>query len=212
VELPSYQGTNKTKKLDEIIESQNAKINDQLNTFEQLKQSVASLDRRLEETEQYSRRTSLRFNCVKLPNGQIIKPINSDQLVLDIFNNELVLDLQLQDLGMTHPIGPVQDGKANIIARFISYRPRQQVFSNKRKLKQYQYGTFISENLTTRRYALISELNKLRKHGDINSCWSYDGRIFAKVYEDSEKTLINDLNDIDLLRREPKLQSVEVQH
>jgi hypothetical protein len=30
VELPSYQGTNKTKNLDEIIESQNAKINDQL--------------------------------------------------------------------------------------------------------------------------------------------------------------------------------------
>ena len=26
---------------------------------------------------------------------------------------------------------------------------------------------------------LISELNKLRQNGDINSCWSYDGRIFA---------------------------------
>jgi hypothetical protein len=207
--------TNKTKKLDEIIESQNVKINDQLSTIEQLKQSVAILDRRLEETEQYSRRTSLRLNSVKLhtkPNGQIIKPINTDQLVFDICDNVLGLYLQLQDLGRTHPIGPVQDGKANIIARFISYRPRQQVFSNKRKLKHHQYGTFISENLTTRRYALISELNKLRQNGDINSCWSYDGRIFAKVHEDSEKTLINDLNDIDLLRREPRIQSVEVQH
>ena len=193
------------------MESQNGKINDQLNTIEQLQQSVASLDRRLEETEQYSRRTSLRFNSLKLPtkrNGQIIKPINSDQLVLDICNNELGLDLQLQDLGRIHPIGPVQDGKANIIARFISYRPRQQVFSNKRKLKQY--GTFISEKLTTCRYALISELNKLLQNDDINSCWSYDGRIFTKVHE--EKTLIKDLNDIDLLRREPRLQYVEVQH
>jgi hypothetical protein len=56
------------------------------------------------------------------------------------------------------------------------------------------------ENLTTRRYALISELNKLRQNDDINSCWSYGGRIFAKVHEDSEKTLIKDLNDIDLLQ------------
>jgi hypothetical protein len=207
--------TNKTKKLDEIIESQSVKINDQLSTIEQLKQSVASLDRRLEETEQYSRRTSLRFNSVKLPtkpNGQIIRLINSDHLVFDICNNELGLDLQLQDLGRTHPFGPVQDDKADIIARFISYRPRQQVFSNKRKLKQHQYGTFIYENLTTRRYALISELNKLRQNDDINSCWSYGGRIFAKVHEDSEKTLIKDLNDIDLLRRESRPQSVEVQH
>jgi len=43
------------------------KINDQLNTIIELKQSVAIIDRRLEETEQYSRRTSLRFNSVKLP-------------------------------------------------------------------------------------------------------------------------------------------------
>jgi hypothetical protein len=75
----------------------------------------------------------------------------------------LGLDLQLQDLGRTHPIGPVQDGKANIIARFISYWPRKQVFFKQAKLKQHQYGTFISENLTTRRYALISELTKLRQ-------------------------------------------------
>ena len=86
------------------------------------------------------------------------------------------------------------------------------MFSNKQKLKQHQYGTFISENLTTRRYALISEINKLRQDGDINSCWSYDGRIFAKVHEDSEKILIKDVHDIDLLRRQPRQQPVEVQH
>jgi hypothetical protein len=145
------------------------------------------------------------------PNGQIIKPINSDQLVLDICNNEIGLNLQLQDLGRTHPIGPVHDGKANVIACFISYRPRQQVFfSNKRKLNQDQHGTLISENLTTGRYALISELNKLRRNGDINLCCSYDGRIFAKFREDSERTLIKDVHDIDLLRRQPRLQPVEV--
>ena len=59
---------------------------------------------------------------------------------------------------------------------------------------------------------LISELNKLRKNGDINSCWSYDDHIFAKVHEDGEKTLTKDVNDIDLLRRQPRLQHVEVQH
>ena len=68
-------------------------------------------------------------------NGQIIKPINSDQLVLDICNNELGLDLQLQDIVRTHPIGPVQDDKADIIARFISYMPRQQFFFKQAKTK-----------------------------------------------------------------------------
>ena len=37
--------------------------------------------------------------------------------------------------------------------------------------------------------ALISEFNKLRQNGDIKSCWSYGGRIFAQVHENSEKNI-----------------------
>ena len=69
-----------------------------------MKSKINNLEKRLEEQEQYSRRTSLRFNNVKVAtngNNVVKRPIDTDSLVLGICkNNEesnLVL-LTLEDL------------------------------------------------------------------------------------------------------------------
>jgi TolA-binding protein len=68
-----------------LQEIRNKDQNDQISS---LKNKISNLEkRRLEEQEQYSRRTSLRFNNVKvLSNGNhVVKtPLDTDSLVLDI--------------------------------------------------------------------------------------------------------------------------------
>lgn len=67
-----------------------------------LRNTITKLESRLEEQEQYSRRTSLRFNNVSVPtnsNGDVIKPIDTDSLVLGICKNKQKVDLKLQDIG-----------------------------------------------------------------------------------------------------------------
>ncbi|CAC5392041.1 unnamed protein product [Mytilus coruscus] len=96
----------------QALTSQNTIINDQQDTINKLQTKVTDLGKRVEEQEQYSRRTSLRFNKIKTPtngNGRIIKPINTDFLVLQICNEQLGLDINLKDLGRTHPIGKVNN-------------------------------------------------------------------------------------------------------
>jgi hypothetical protein len=44
---------------------------------------------------------------------------------------ELGLDINLHDIGKSHIIGKVKDGKSQVIVRFISYRTRTKVHSNK---------------------------------------------------------------------------------
>ncbi|CAC5374571.1 unnamed protein product [Mytilus coruscus] len=104
-----------------------------------LKTKLDKVEARIEEQEQYSRRTSLRFHNVPAPtddNGDIIKPINTDALVLGICNKNLNLNLNTRDIGRSHPIGEIKDGKIiAIIVRFLSYRQRQLVFNSKRNLK-----------------------------------------------------------------------------
>jgi hypothetical protein len=93
------------------------------------------VEERVEEQEQYSRRTSLRFNNVRVPtnsNGDIIQPIDTDSIVLQICKNQLGVKLNLNDIGRSHPIGQSRDGKISIIVRFLSYRQRAMVFSNKK--------------------------------------------------------------------------------
>jgi uncharacterized coiled-coil protein SlyX len=64
-----------------VIQQQNQTINNLTN-------KINKLGSRIEEQEQYSRRTSLRFNNVKAPTndrGEIRRPIDTDALVLGDF-------------------------------------------------------------------------------------------------------------------------------
>lgn len=166
------------------------KIDEQDRVIDSLSSRVSVLEQELEEQQQYSRRTSLRFNSVKLPtneNGDITYPINTDALVMNICKDNLEQPITIDDLGRTHTIGKIKEGKASIIARFISYRKRHLVYSNKRKLKSHPDGTFISENLTRQRFQVVRKLDFFRKKGDINAYWTQDGRIIVKPAEGSDR-------------------------
>jgi TolA-binding protein len=67
-----------------LQEIQNTEQKDQISS---MKSKINNLEKRLEEQEQYSRRTSLRFNNVKVPTNSknvVQTPIDTDSLVLDI--------------------------------------------------------------------------------------------------------------------------------
>ena len=157
------------------------------------------LDWRLEEQEQYSRRTSLRFHNIPCPDPKQVKTMNTDQIVLDICNQKLGIPITLNEIGRTHPIGKVKYNKVQVIARFVTYRVRNAVFSCKRKLKDNPDKIYITENLTARRSQIMDELNSLRMQGQIDACWSFDGKIFAIGLGRSTKKLITCRQDIERL-------------
>ncbi|CAC5399732.1 unnamed protein product [Mytilus coruscus] len=139
---------------------QEAELKKQSDEIKSLKSKLVKVESRIEEHEQYSRRTSLRFHNVPVPtddNGAIITPIDTDDLVLRICNKKLKVKLNIFDIGRSHPIGEMKDGKISIIVRFLSYRQRNMVFSNKKKLKNNLDKIFIAENLTKHRYDLIKQ-------------------------------------------------------
>ena len=111
-----------------VIQQQNQTINNLTN-------KINKLGSRIEEQEQYSRRTILRFNNVKAPTnyrGEIRRPIDTDALVLNICNTKLGLPLNSKDIGRSHPIGEVKYGKISIITRFLSFRQRHGIFTQEK--------------------------------------------------------------------------------
>ncbi|CAG2228742.1 unnamed protein product [Mytilus edulis] len=127
--------------------------------------------------------------------------------IIDICNNKLGLDIGIRDIGRSHVIGKLKQGRSQVIVRFISYRTRQLVYSNKKALKGDPNGTFITENLTHFRTNLVKQLATLKYNNKINACWTTDGRIFIKVNANSQKRIINNLNDISDL--ESDIQQLE---
>jgi hypothetical protein len=149
---------------------------------------------RLEEQEQYSRRTSLHFHNHK---GNIIQPVDTDGIVLKICNKDLTVPLDIHHIGRSHPIGEAKDGKISIMVRFLTFRQRHMVFSNKRKLKGNKDKMFIAENLTKYRYDLLRQLNGMTKINKVHSFWTHDGSILVKERENSKVKVIKNQSDVD---------------
>ena len=80
--------------------------------------------------------------------------------------------------------------------RFISYRTRNKVYSNKKGLKNHPDKIFITENLTKYRTEFVNQLAELKYNGLLYTYWISDGRIFIKQNTTSRKLLINNRDDI----------------
>ena len=94
------------------------------------------MELRVENEEQYSRRTSLRFHNIRVPlnnMGRNKHPVDTDSIIPDICKNDLsITDMKMEDIGRSHVIGKPKDGKSQVIVRFLSYRVREKVYNSKK--------------------------------------------------------------------------------
>ena len=134
--------------------------------------------------------------------GQIMHSVHTDDLVMTICKDKLGIELSKNDIGRIHVIGNVKDGKSQVIVRFLSYRFRSQVYSNKRKLKQNEVGIFVTENITQFRTSLRQTFSKLKYEHKIHAYWTSDGRIFAKENREGRKKNISNVDDAEDLERQ----------
>ena len=133
--------------LERTVKDQSLAIDEHGAELESLYKKMSELEIRLESQEQYSRRTSLRFHNIKVPvneRGRIIHPVNTDDLILNICNNLPGVNLTINDIGRSHVIGRAKSGKCQVIVRFLSYRTRNLVYTNKKSLRANPDGIFIT--------------------------------------------------------------------
>lgn len=89
----------------------------------------------------------------------------------------------------------------DIIVRFLSYRDRALVYTNKRNLKTHNsdpnnhYKIYINEALTQQRAKLYKQTRDVFKDKKNASCWTSDGKILVKSHDDRT---VNIQNETDL--------------
>lgn len=160
------------EKLDQLrldnnrLEEENKKLRDR----------VEKLELAMDESEQYSRRNSLRLsNIAETPDE------NTDQLVHRVA--EIIgANLSPGDIDRSHRVGK-RGGKPHrdIIVKLSTYRARERLFKNRSKLKNSELnGTFINEDLTKPRSELLYQARLRVKSKLLLGAWSSDGRILVK--------------------------------
>ena len=172
------------------------KTNDALQTENKaLTSKVASLEKQIEQGEQYGRRNCLRISGLKEEANE-----DTDALVMSIAST-IGSEIQISDIDRSHRVGSPRhqrDRPRDVIVKFATYRPRQKFFKRRTALKDTGYrGVFVNEDLTRQRSSLLYEARKLFKSSLVKGAWSSDGTILVRDQSDRIHR-INSLSDLNL--------------
>ena len=195
-----FKSYNKLSQRVEKLESLNSVCENNTTLLHQenkrLNDLVINLETKVDDQEQSSRSACLLIHGMEERDKE-----DTDDIALDIFNNELGLDIGKDHIQRSHRLGPKRIGRNTrttkatprpIILRFTSYRQRSLVFRSKKLLKGKPVS--ITENLTQTRYHLLNAAKAKLGRGNV---WSSDGRIMTKI--DDRYLVIHTSEDLDNL-------------
>lgn len=129
---------------------------------------------------------------------------NLIHVVADVINQTLKIKLPVEEIEDAYRIGsgnPESERPRGIIVRFHRRDTRDKVLRVRRALK----GTGISfhENLTKDNELLLKDV---RTYSDIDKAWSWNGKIFGRLVDNTTKVirfyLDDNINDIIKINRE----------
>ena len=158
-----------------------------------LRARVATLERKVDQGEQYSRRNCLRISGVKEAPLE-----NTDNIVMQLAA-AIDADVDLPQIDRSHRLGDPTKARTrprDIIVKFATYRSRQALFKQRTLLKERGHqGVFVNEDLTKFRSSLLYNARSLVKVKLLKGAWSSDGNILVKTMNDRVHR-INELSDL----------------
>ena len=139
------------------------------------KRRYRTLSNNLNDLEQYSRRNNIRIFGVR-DNKKYESLKETENIVINLLRNKLNLNFGPEDFEICHRIGRYTEGANRaIIVKFLYRKSKILTISERKKLKDT--GITISEDLTHKN---VRRLNDIKTLSCVESCWSRDGRLYAK--------------------------------
>ena len=184
------------KKLNELINSNQAKIAKLDEELTKLNNNVALKDKAIaglgddnyrlsqevDDLEQYTtRRTKVRiYGVAEQPEE------NTDNLAMGFFKSELNVDVASNDISRSLRVGKKSGAKPRpIIVRFTKHNTKNAVMSRRRVLKERKRPFSLQEDLTINRREILKYLNKDIEEGIVSKVWTVDGVISFRPSGDS---------------------------
>lgn len=112
------------------------------------------------------------------------------------------VEITFDDVDRSHRAKPFKAMSSNmkprdIIVKFVSYRARSKLLSNKSQFKVSKFkGVYLNEDLTHTHNLLFQQTRKLVKDKIVSGTWTVDGVIMIKDKSDN-KARIETKKDLD---------------
>ena len=192
-----------TDKLDTLTQ-QISQLNERLEKKDKyiaaLEARLSSCEADLDQLEQYSRRTNLRFFGIpesetgENTTGKLLSIVNETMGVTPpIVSADVVTSHRL---GRRVPGANIQTRPRPVIAKFATAHVRDVVIRTRRRLRESGDGptVYVNEDLTRRRAALAKKTRQLKKSRKINDCWTFNGKVVVKTIDGVVKEIRSDVD------------------
>lgn len=174
-------------------------------TNDSLATTVQELQLKIDDLEQYSRRSCVRISGVSETDSE-----NVNAIVMDLANR-IHADVTPRDIDRTHRVGAKFDRNRNngnrrkdrdIIVKFTNSSARLEFLKGRKVLREQKAKVFINEDLTSSRMELAFECRELKRSNlsRVVKTWTYNGNVFVQD-KDGKKTKILSKSDLDGLRQ-----------
>ena len=151
VDLVNQGLQQKLKDLHKTVQDTEAKLSSMETKLSSMQTAHQKLEDEMECAEQYSRMSNLRiYGVPEEPSEQV------EAIVTDICINKLGVKISAADIDTAHRLGAREGNHKPIIVKFARRSAREEIYSNKRKLKNS--SIVIREDLTGKKAAAVRNL------------------------------------------------------
>ncbi|XP_070386667.1 uncharacterized protein [Dermacentor albipictus] len=178
------------------LESENAALHAKCSFLEN---TVQSLENRLVQTEQYSRKTNLEIQGVVKTENECLSDL------LSKLGSTINEPIAASDLETCHRVPTRSGDRTNIIVQFKSRAKRDSVFHKARKMRltntdlglEGSSSVYVNEHLCPALKKLLAMAVKRKHAHHWKSVWSLNGKIFARRAEDTPVLHIRNESDVE---------------
>ena len=147
-----------------------------------MEKQILSLKNDLDAADQYERKDMLILSGPAVL--EICENENVGEIVRDLIEDYLDINVDLNDINITHRLGPLtraqaDNKKRNIVMKLCRRDLKRQIIMASKKQKQPRL--YCNESLSVTRRSIFHSLRKMKKdHPDlVKGCTTMDGKIYA---------------------------------
>ena len=133
---------------------------------------------KLNELEQHTRKDSIRIRGIDDPEKEETS-VRSAEKAVKVLKDKLGMNISEKDISVAHRLGTFSEERTatrSIIVKFVARYHKIEVIQKRRVLKGT--GIVIQEDLTNMNMKLLERLSRT---DSVETAWSRDGKLFAKL-------------------------------
>ena len=188
-----FEAECRVDRLQKILEEEQVENLTKDERIDILSRQVIELTEKLDDHEQYQRRSNIRITG--LPEGERETIEECEKLV----ENFLSQDLKLEGIkiSIAHRLGRKRKSEPRpIICRLVRRSDKAVIMRKRKSLKEKKSPVYLSEDLTKKNQRLFRDV---RNHSRIKKAWTLDGKVMAEGHNGRRLYNIENAAEIDRL-------------